>query len=251
MNSTSKSSTLFFILIMAISSLSLIMVKPATAQTIPKPSIPEFTLKYADHSYDVPSTTTSTFNPYNNQTTITTTPGYHVQKQTIDMTTKNQPIPPTIDGNKSYLLYWIRQKGHYDNSTDWIYPYQDAIDAYPRQSNSDYTVISLPTSYTTTTHYGENTKYLQAGDEIDFQVRAILAYGYNHSISAVYPVYSYDYESVATSDWSNTQTLTITALSNPTPTPTVPEFPLLVILPFFVSLLLVAVYLKHRRTNHE
>jgi hypothetical protein len=36
-----------------------------------------------------------------------------------------------------------------------------------------------------------------------------------------------------------------------TPTPTVPEFPILVILPFFVSMLLVAVYLKHRRTNHE
>jgi hypothetical protein len=37
----------------------------------------------------------------------------------------------------------------------------------------------------------------------------------------------------------------------PSPTPTVPEFSWLAILPFFVSVLLVAVYLKYRNTNHE
>jgi hypothetical protein len=45
-----------------------------------------------------------------------------------------------------------------------------------------------------------------------------------------------------------TQTTTSTS---PTPTPSIPEFPILAILSFFVSLLLVAVYLKHRRTIHE
>lgn len=97
------------------------------------------------------------------------------------------------------------------------------------------------------------------------------------------PAIAYDIQS----DWSNTQTITIsnsslstatpqnpvvsTSFSIPipvnlqnstptstssltptqTPTPTVPEFPVLVILPFFVSVLFVAVYFKHRRTNHE
>ena len=59
-----------------------------------------------------------------------------------------------------------------------------------------------------------------------------------------------------TSDWSNTHTVTLPqkvpiTVSSPTQTPTVPEFPVLIILPFIVSMLAVAVYFKHRRTNHE
>jgi hypothetical protein len=203
----SKHPALLLIIIMILS--SIIVVGTSTASgPLPKPSIPEFTLKYVDRSYEAPSATISTFNQYNNQTTTTTVPGYQVQNLTIDLTIKNQHIPPTIDGNKSYLLFWVRLRGHYSNGDDWIYPFRDAIDAYPRQSNSDYTVISLPTSY----NYGANTESLQSlqlGDKIDFQVRAILAYGFNYSLNAFLPIYSYDYKSVATSDWSNTQTLTI------------------------------------------
>jgi hypothetical protein len=60
------------------------------------------------------------------------------------------------------------------------------------------------------------------------------------------------------SDWSPTQTVTIPASNvstnptvTPSPTPTVPEFSWLAILPLCVSVFLVAVYFKHRRTNHE
>jgi hypothetical protein len=221
----SKRPALLIIAILAVS--SLIMADSAFAQSITKPSVPEFTLKYTDHSYDVATTTTSTKNPYNNQTTTITVPGYHVQNMTIDLTIKNQPIPPSIEGNKSYLLFYVRLKGHYGD--DWIYPYT-AINSYPVQSNSDYTIISFPTSYGTTTHYGENIEYLQAGDQIDFQIKAILAYGYNFSLCASYPVYSYDYVGVAASDWSETQTLTIGESQTPTPspaatpTPTPPNF---------------------------
>jgi hypothetical protein len=178
------------------------------------PSIPEFTLKYVDHSYDVPSTTSSAFNPYNNQTTITTIPGYHVQNFTIDLIIKNQPIPSTLDGNQSYLLFYVKLKGHYGN--DWIYPYGEAINAYPKQSTSDYTVISLPTSYS----YGVNTtalQTLQVGDKIDFQVKAILAYGYLHYLGGLPPEQTYDYYSVSASDWSSTQTIIIPDSYEPTP----------------------------------
>ena len=223
MGRISKSFAVLFILIMAISSPSLIMIKPTSAQTIPKPSVPEFTVAYVDHSYDVPPKTTSSFNPYNNKTTENTIPGYHVQNFAIDLTIKNQPIPSMIDGNKSYLLFYIVLKGHYGN--DWTNPYSNAIDSYPKQSNSDYTVVSFPT-----------TSY-RAGDEIDFQMQAILAYGYNHYLGAFTPEYNYDYEGVAISNWSSIQTVTIPS-ANPSPTPTVPEFPILAILPFFVSILL-------------
>ena len=198
---------------------SLVMVETAFAQSIPAPSVPEFTLEYVDNSYDVPPTTTSTINPYNNQTTTITVPGYHVKNMTIDLTIRNQLIPSSIEGNKSYLLFYVRLKGHYGD--EWIYPYT-AINSYPVQSNSDYTIISFPTSYGITTIYGENIGYLQAGDQIDFQIKAILAYGYNFSLSAAYPVYSYDYVGVAASDWSKTQTITIGENQTPSPetTPT-------------------------------
>jgi len=196
---------------------SIIMVESASGQTIPKPSVPEFTITLADHSYDVAPVTTSTINPYNNQTTTTTIPGYHVQKTTIDLTIKNQPYPSSIDGNKSYLLYNVRLKGHY--ITEWTYAYGDAINSYGVQSDSDYTVLSFPTSYSISTHYGTNTEYLKTGDLIDFQVVAILAYGYNYSLSSGFPVYSYDYNSVAASDWSPTQTFTMPEpSSSPSPT---------------------------------
>jgi hypothetical protein len=194
---------------------SLVMVNSVFAQSAPTPSVPEFTLKYADHSYDVAATTTSTVNPYNNQTTTTTVPGYHVENMTIDLTIKNQPIPPSIEGNKSYMLFYVRLKGHYGD--DWIYPYT-AINAYPVQSNADYTVISFPTSHDTTTMYGE-IDHLQTGDEIDFQVKAILAYGYNFSLCATFPVYSYDYVGVTSSDWSDTKTITIPESQTTTPSP--------------------------------
>ena len=197
------------------------MIKPSNAQTIPKPSVPEFSVSLADHSYDVPPKEISTTNSYNNQTTTTTIPGYHVQKDTIDLTIKNQPYPSSIDGNKSYLLFYVRQRGHYGGN--WTYPYDHAINSYPRQSDSDCTVLSLPNSYRVATPYGENMEYLKAGDEIDFQVMAILAYGYNYSLSAVIPLYSYNYESVAASDWSSTQTFTIPEpSSSPAPTESQP-----------------------------
>ena len=204
-----KSATLMLIAVLVLS--GLFMAGSTFAQSIATPSVPEFTVKYADHSYDVAPTTTSTINPYNNQTTTKTAPGYHVQNMTIDLTIKNQPIPQSIEGNKSYLLFYVRLKGHYGD--EWIYPYT-AIDSYPVQSNSDHTIISFPINGNTHP-YGEN---LQNGDQIDFQIKAILAYGYNYSISAGYPVYSYDYTGVAASDWSETQTITIEAIQTLEPT---------------------------------
>ena len=102
----------------------------------------------------------------------------------------------------------------------------DAINSYKVQSDSDYTVLSFPTSYSSSTNYGANTEYLKAGDMIDFQVKAILAYGYNYSLSAVFPVYSYDYDGVAASDWSPAQTFIMPEISSsPSPIESQPTLP--------------------------
>ena len=51
MSGTSKGFSLPLVVILAVS--SLIMVESAFAQSIPKPSVPEFTLKYVDNSHNV------------------------------------------------------------------------------------------------------------------------------------------------------------------------------------------------------
>ena len=57
--------------------------------SIPKPSVPEFTLKYVDNSYDVPPKTTTSTDPYTNEITTTTIPGYHVENRTVEAVIKN------------------------------------------------------------------------------------------------------------------------------------------------------------------
>src|SRR5208283_2850842 len=96
MGSISKGFALFFILIMAISGLSLMMAKPAFAQTptpstIPKPSVPEFTV-----------------------TLISSSPESHFVNKTIELSIKNQPSVSFYnvrmrvnDGNWSLLYLTI------------------------------------------------------------------------------------------------------------------------------------------------
>ena len=80
---------LALILLTAMSSLSLIMVKPANAQSTLKPYVPEFTLKYLDNSYDVPPTYGT--DPYTGNN-VTTQAGYHVQNESVEVIIKNQPF---------------------------------------------------------------------------------------------------------------------------------------------------------------
>lgn len=173
------------------------MVKPACAQSIPKPSVPEFTLKFVDKSHDVSPTTTSSTDPYNGKTTTQTIPGYHVKDLTIEITIKNQLFPSIIDGNASNLYYNIRIKGHFADYWNVLY-YTSGSDpgSLPIQSSSQYTVLSLPANY-------------QSDDQVDIEVQAILGYNYNHPnhehiMPPIINVFAYQL-----SDWSPTQTFTM------------------------------------------
>ena len=80
---------LIFVLVLTAS--SLMMVKPALAQT--KPAVPEFTLKFSDDSYgySVPPTySIDTFTGKN----VTTQVGYYtyVENKSVEVTIKNQPF---------------------------------------------------------------------------------------------------------------------------------------------------------------
>jgi hypothetical protein len=82
--------TLILVAVLAASSLAIV----GNVAGASKPSVPEFTLKFIDTSYDVPSTTTTTTDPYTGKQTVTTHDGYHVQNGTIDVKIKNQPFTP-------------------------------------------------------------------------------------------------------------------------------------------------------------
>jgi hypothetical protein len=248
MGKISKSLALLIILIVVISCLTFQVTKPVGAQSISKPSIPEFTVQLVDHSYDIPSTTTTTIDPYTNKTTITTIPSQHVKSITIDLTIKNQDFPTIINGNTSNIYYNIRTKAHY--GTDWQYYSSfpqyttaptsgQATFAYgklnlPTQSNSEYTLISLPSSY-------------QEGDEIDFEVQAILGYQYAYwdNYHGLIPIHE-ETLYFQTSDWSPVQTFTMPANAQ---TPSIPEIPVLAILPLLLSILFIAVIVMHRKTT--
>ena len=80
MGRLSKSFALLLVLIMALSSLGLLIIKPACAQSIPQPSVPEFTLKVVQDSFNVPIS------------------------YSIEVTIKNQPFVYSF-GGVTYDLY--------------------------------------------------------------------------------------------------------------------------------------------------
>lgn len=215
---------------------------PVFADTshVAKPSPPEFTITLADHSYDVPPTTTSTTNPYNNKTATTTIPSYHVKNITIDLTVKNQPCPSNIEGNKSYLLYFVRTKGHY--AQDYSENYLTTPDAV-QSSSSGYTVISFP------------AECYSVGDEVDFQVKAILAYECTYTRAGIPPMTVTTMVHAAVGNWSFTQTFKVPDAStlsensaNPALTLQVPEFIALTVLSLSIVLSVLFI-LKLRRTK--
>ena len=70
-------------------------VEPTEPASIPKPSVPEFTVKAVSHPYDVP--TTYSTDPYTGETI--THEGYHVENKSIEVWIKNQPFTPYADAD--------------------------------------------------------------------------------------------------------------------------------------------------------
>jgi hypothetical protein len=156
MSKTSKTFSLLVIATLAIA--SLMMVKPTVAQSILKPSVPEFTLKLADHSYNVPSSTTTTIDQYTGKQIVTIKPGYFVENKSIEITIKNQQFVSfsVANGHLINLYFNVRAKGHFGQEGDWkeLYPYEPirngeygTYNQNPSQSSSGYTVISYPAQY--------------------------------------------------------------------------------------------------------
>ena len=185
-----KGCALVLILIVAVSSLSLMIIKPINAQTS-KPSVPEFTLKLIDYSADA---------------------------KAIELAIKNQPFASYIDNGQIISLYYnVHFKLH--DSDSWTAMYYCG-DIFTTHSSSEYTKLDYPLPMTSPNGSScyllrENAgnyfimSQIPFNEQIDFRVQAMEGYLTSASFTG------------QTSDW-NIQTITIPGAStspNPSPTP--------------------------------
>jgi hypothetical protein len=199
------------------------------------PSVPEFTLKFVDSSYDVPPTYSP--DPYT-RASVLTQAGYHVANKSVEVTIKNNLFTnyKDVNGNNIMLYYDIRWKGHFEdywksfNSTKQIYLVAssslmaDNVLVYP---NSPSTVLSYGLGGNNGSDvYSQWLDEISADGRIDFQVEALIGYytkvihppSLGDIISGGQPGYHYAFTGEA-SGWSSMQTLTIGESQTPTPSP--------------------------------
>ena len=207
-----KCAALLFITFLAVS--SLIIVESTFAQSTPRPYAPEFTLKYVDHSYDIPSSNSYEIDPYTGEEVRTGSAARHVENKTIEITIENHPFTPYTDAEGHYfrLFYNVEYRGHFGGNWSRHGGY------YRSASDLDYTVLVYGLSTRPSTDDMPTLGEIPAGSQIDFRVQAFIGY----YIAVVNPPqqfgepYHLEYTG-ETSEWSNTQTIAIP--ESPTSTP--------------------------------
>jgi hypothetical protein len=246
--------TLCLVVILAVS--SLIMIKPSNAQSIPKPSVPEFDVNIVTYPYDVP--TTHSIDPYTGQDI--THQGYHVENRSIQIRIKNLSF--TTFNHSGWIVdfyYNVRVKGHY--AQNWTELYNPIVNPELYSVGLAYTVFNFPEEYSDTEGMHFDIGTFPAGGQVDFQVEAMWGYvhrGYNPNAPDQLSMFPWVFDG-ETSGWSNTQTITIPVSStsvspspNPTPTPTVPEFPSWTI-PLLLTIMVASAGLLvyHKKHKHN
>ena len=180
-----------------LSSLMVINVKPVAAQATFIASVPEFSVKIIDQSYDVPPKYTT--NPYTGESSYQQ--GYRVNNRSIEVTIKNQPFTPYTDERGSHKMqYEIQFKGHFSDDWQVFYGWSIVI------SNSEYTVVSRPLDNAYPTAY--ITQLMLPNDAIlDFRCKVTV--GYYVSMGGTFDRPDYEYIVDTESSWSDIQTISI------------------------------------------
>jgi hypothetical protein len=218
-----KSATLLLIAVLVLS--SLIMVNSAFAQSIPKPSVPEFTVEYFDNSYDIAPTYTT--DPYTNNTVIQTR-GDHVDNRTVVVTIKNQPFTPFTDkdGNTINLFYSVRYKGTFGQEWTSMFGERAAWEGvYDPYGTYGFPTQDASSQHTTITY---SLPWNIVDGKMDIQVEALEGYT-NRTIDPSrshinWVVYEYTFYGKE-SGWSNTTTITLGPLPSASPSPPVSPEP--------------------------
>ncbi len=264
-----KTTVLLLTLTIALSCLTLVL-RPVNAQTIPKPSVPQLSISFVNHSYDVPSTTTTTTNPYTGENIATIKEGYHVQNDSFVLSVRSQPltINDKVDGNSIKLFFIVQSKGHY---SDYWKNLTYVGDSWPFiYTNNGFAQKTMQLSGNNGTTYAEEGGYNnygydgfvggQYGGQVDFRAMSVIGYSVTvkddiNIFNFRYP-YHEEFVALQSSDWSPIHTVsvpdgkvTISEATNQTPTPTVLELPSLVIIPLLLSVFFVAVLLRHKKSR--
>jgi hypothetical protein len=248
MERINKSFSLLIVVILAVSSLSLIVVESANA-SISKPSVPEFTVKYVDRSYDTQPTYGT--DQYTGKTVITK-PSEHVDNRTVEITINNQPFTAFTDtssGRDINLFYNVRYKGSFGQEwTSMFGERAETAGVYDPYGTYGFPMQGYSSQYTTIIY---SLPWNVVDGQMGIQVEALEGYtnrtvdpSREHIIWSVYEYTFYGEES----GWSNTQTVTLSENST-SPTPTVPEFPQSAILPLVVIIPLIVT--AHLRKKHR
>ena len=198
------------LLLVAILTLSSLIVVNVALATVSKPPVPIFTVNYEDSLDYVPPV--YSVNKYTGENTLVQE-GYYVENKNIIVTIENQPFTKsTTDGKPVSLSYNIRIKGHFEEY--WTDLGQIT------SSDSEYTI----TSYA----YGKKAnndilRNVPTDGKLDFQVQAQTGYytqvwveessGCGGTTTAGH--YEQRYTLGEPSDWSNTQTITINETQTP------------------------------------
>jgi hypothetical protein len=204
-----KPFALFLTLVIVISCLTLLSVKPVSAQSPHAPSVPSFTVKFVPANYP----------------------------ESTNITIKNQPFVPS--DNLTSFNYNVRYKAHSQENWTEVFTESTAENRLLAQNTtSENTSISLyQTTDQTDLKGGFGFIDIQGYSQVDFQAEAVIATFHPFAPHGDTGTWTY-----ITSDWSSTQTVTIPASSvSPSPTPNVPEFPTLVIPPLFTVVTLLSV----------
>jgi len=191
----------------------MVLLLAHSSLVLAKPSVPEFTAKFVDNSYDKPIT--YSIDPYTGQDIPNTI--YHMENKSIIVRIKNQPFVPFYNmssGSNISMYYNIRIKGHYGENWTNLYQTKDLISS---KIDSEYTILSYPLDPNNENTYilGGIKQEFPPGGQIDFQVEAMTGYVYRgYDPNAVLnPSLMYPYVFAGeTSGWSNTQTVIITDL---------------------------------------
>jgi hypothetical protein len=217
MSGTSKRLALLLVFFMVTSSLTILQVQPADGQSIYKPSVPEFTVRFVNSSYEVP--TRYSTDQFTGE--VITRPGYTVDNSSLEIVIKNQQQFSSYESNGQIINFYynVRTKGHYGQNWTNAYFLSDGL---PTQSASDYTILSFP-------RYSDGFGTCGAGfvapyGQVDIQVEALIG-SIHRDASIFWAPYVFDGQE---SGWSNTQTITLdeaappSAPSQPTATPQSP-----------------------------
>jgi hypothetical protein len=243
-NRLSKTVVLMLFALLALS--SLVMVGSVSAQSIPEPSVPEFTVKFVNASYIMTAT--------NSYTGLDETE--LISNNSIEITITNQPF----DYSDYQVFYNVRVKPHFEGNWTEVYPVRNSTSLFvnavfsfaeyinddsPPQSKSSFTLVAYPvvptelylaSGYDIKSYYsgydGQDGEYFAVlyaipyGGQVDFEVEVLV--GHDSQVWVIdHPLYPWiggHFEPAVAyygdSGWSNTQTITIGESQTSTPEPT-------------------------------